>query len=149
MLHNISSHIFHTSASLGAKCNVSKSRVMMELLQGGGRGVVTTHWRRGEWANFYVSLFRAPETEADFGPASPSGWMEAHSHAREPNTQTYHRGWRDAPGAGLAVTEPEATVVPGNRRVELQLMPLFLEARRTRKDFHWPYSQLLLLLFLL
>lgn len=58
------------------------------------------------------------------------------------NTQTHPHGWRDAPGAGLAVTKPEGAVVPGNRRVELQLMPLFLEGRRMRKDFHWPHSQL-------
>lgn len=66
-----------------------------------------------------------------------------------PNGQTHPHGWRDAPGAGLAVTEPEGAAVPGDRRVELQLMPLLLEGRRTRKDFHWPYSQLVLLLLLL
>lgn len=49
--------------------------------------------------------------------------------------QTHPHGWRDAPGAGLAVTMPEGAVVPGNRRVELQLMPLFLQGRRMRKDF--------------
>ena len=54
----------------------------------------------------------------------------------EQNRQTHPHGWRDAPGAGLAVTKPEGAVVPGNRRVELQLMPLFLEGRRMRKDFH-------------
>lgn len=62
----------------------------------------------------------------------------------EQNRQTHPHGWRDAPRAGLAVTKPEGAVVPGNRRVELQLMPLFLEGRRTRKDVHWPYSQLVL-----
>lgn len=51
----------------------------------------------------------------------------------EQNRQTHPHGWRDAPGAGLAVTKPEGAVV--NRRVELQLMPLFLEGRRMRKDF--------------
>lgn len=31
---------------------------------------------------------------------------------------------------------PEGAVVPGNRRVELQLMPLFLERRGMREGFH-------------
>lgn len=66
------------------------------------------------------------------------------SAAQEKKKKTHPHGWRDAPGAGLAVAEPEGAVVPGNRRVELQLMPLFLEGRRTRKVFHWPYSQLVL-----
>lgn len=45
-------------------------------------------------------------------------------------------GWRDTSRAGLDVKLPRAVVVPGNRRrVELQLMPLFLEARRMKKDF--------------
>lgn len=66
--------------------------------------------------------------------------------ACETNRRTHPHGWRDAPGAGLAVTEPEGAAVPGDGRVELQLMPLFLEGRRTRKDCHWPYSQLGLLL---
>lgn len=64
----------------------------------------------------------------------------------EQNRQTHPHGWRGAPRAGLAVTKPEGAVVPRNGRVELQLMPLFLEGRRIRKDFHWPYSQLVLLL---
>lgn len=63
----------------------------------------------------------------------------------EPNRPTHPHGWRDAPRAGLAVTKPEGAVVPGNRRVELQLMPLFLGGRRMRKDVHWPCSQLVLL----
>lgn len=45
-------------------------------------------------------------------------------------------GWRDTSRAGLDIKLPRAVVVPGNRRrVELQLMPLFLEARRTKRDF--------------
>jgi len=62
------------------------------------------------------------------------------------NTCTQPHGRRDAPGVGFGVTETEGAVVPGNGRVELQLMPLFLEGRRTRKHFHWPRSQLVLLL---
>lgn len=66
-------------------------------------------------------------------------------YVHEADRETHPHGWRDAPGARLAVTGPEGAVVPGNRRVELQLMPLFLEGRRIRKDFHWPCSQLVLL----
>lgn len=84
-------------------------------------------------------LPRVTVTEAGSGPASPSGWMEPRFDEcmtrNESNGQTHPHGWRDAPGAGLAVTEPGGTVVPSNRRVELQLMPLFLEGRRTGKDF--------------
>lgn len=45
------------------------------------------------------------------------------------NTCTHPHGWRDARGAG-----PEGAVVPGDGRLELQLVPLLLEERRTRKE---------------
>lgn len=51
--------------------------------------------------------------------------------------QTHAHGWRNAPRAGLAVTGPEGAVVPRNRRVELQLMPLFLKGRRMKEGFDW------------
>ncbi|TNN69354.1 hypothetical protein EYF80_020355 [Liparis tanakae] len=57
------------------------------------------------------------------------------------NTCTHPHGRRDAPGVGFAVTGTEGAVVPANGRVELQLMPLSLEGRRTRKDVHWPRSR--------
>lgn len=62
--------------------------------------------------------------------------------APERNRLTHPHGWRDAPRAGLAVTRPEGAIVPGNRRVELQLMPLLLEGRRMKKDVQCPRSQL-------
>lgn len=62
--------------------------------------------------------------------------------APEWNGLTHPHGWRDAPRAGLAVTRPEGAIVPGNRRVELQLMPLLLEGRRMKKDVQCPCSQL-------
>ena len=90
--------------------------------------------------------WEACQWEVGSGPVSTSGWKEARFDEYIMNRQTHPHGWRDAPGAGLAVTKPEGAVVPGNRRVELQLMPLLLEGRRMRKDFHWPHSQLVLLL---
>lgn len=58
----------------------------------------------------------------------------------EQNRQTHPHGRRGAPRAGLVVSKPEGAIVPRNRRVELQLMPLFLEGRRIRNDFQWPYT---------
>lgn len=95
--------------------------------------------RAVEWVSLYILLLHATETEVGLGPASPPGWEGAlfrrTHYVHEADRQTHPHGWRDAPGPGLAVTEPEGAVVPGNRRVDLQLMPLFLEGRRTRKDF--------------
>lgn len=44
--------------------------------------------------------------------------------------QTHSHCWSDAPRAGLGVPQPEGVVVPGNRRVKLQLMPLLLQGRK-------------------
>lgn len=59
--------------------------------------------------------------------------------APQQSWRTHPHGWRNAPKAGLAVMRPEGAVVPGNRRVKLQLMPLFLERRRMREGFHSPF----------
>lgn len=58
----------------------------------------------------------------------------------ERHEPTHPHGWRDAPRAGLAVTKPEGAVVPGKRRVELQVMPVLLQGRRIRSDLCQPYS---------
>lgn len=83
----------------------------------------------------------ASKTQSGLSSENPSvrkggcvWWLCGHAS----NCQTHPHGWRDAAGARLAVTGPESAVVPGDGRVELQLMPLFLWGRRTRKDFDWP-----------
>lgn len=135
----------HKPVSLLVKCHVIKIPVWW------------THYTRGRlydrlvicWVGgFFLTDFTA--SNRSWLRSSEPFWLERGlfwwiHYVHEPNRQTHPHSWRDAPGAGLAVTEPEGAVVPGNRRVELQLMPLFLEGRRMRKDFHWPYSQLVLL----
>lgn len=87
----------------------------------------------------FLTDWQSVKRELGSGPVSTSGWKEARfwwiHYVPEPNRPTHPHGWRDAPRAGLAVTKPEGAVVPGNRRVELQLMPLFLGGRRIRRTF--------------
>lgn len=49
------------------------------------------------------------------------------------NCETHPHGRRDASGVGLAVAESEGAVVPGNGRMKLQLMLLFLERQTSRR----------------
>lgn len=44
--------------------------------------------------------------------------------------RTHPHGWRDAAGAGLAVSGPEGAIVPADGRVELQLMPFLLQGKK-------------------
>lgn len=95
------------------------------------------------WGCIFQIDWWSVKWEVGSGPVSTSAWKERRSfwwihYVPEQNKQTHPHGWRGAPRAGLAVSRPEGAIVPRNRRVELQLMPLFLEGRRIRRDFHWP-----------